>query len=212
MKKIILFIAVIATVMFTCVSCVTAQAFDTTYHPYDLENNLVVENDICYVYYTNPTTLFLNTLHIIDGAYYYWCVNKYIPVIFPNWSVWSPHRYFYYDRNRWAWRDRYHYNHEEYRRNQHWIDYRKPHHSNVSPSSHKQHPNQHFDNRHQPNVQNRNFDNRHQPNGMHMSPNRNSSSRVNGGGFGSMPSGNRATVNQGGGHRGGGGHFGGGRR
>ena len=111
----------------TCFSsCVTTKAVDISYHPYDLENNLVVENDICYVYYTNPTTLFLNTLYVIDGTYYYWHIDKYIPVVFPCWEAWSPYRFFYYDRNRWRWRDRYHYNHMEYRKNQHWRDYRKP--------------------------------------------------------------------------------------
>ena len=41
--------------------------------------------------------------------------------------MWSPHRFFYYDRNHWTWRDRHHgYNHLEYRRSQHWVDHRKP--------------------------------------------------------------------------------------
>lgn len=199
MKKIVLFIALFATVIFTCTSCVTAQTFDTTYHPYDLEDNLVIENDVCYVYYTNPTTLFLNSLHIIDGAYYYWNVNKYIPVIFPKWEVWSPHRYFYYDRNRWLWRDRYHYNHEQYRRNQHWIDHRKPHHPNVSPTPHKPRPHQHFNNR-------------HQPNNMRSVPNRNSSSRVHNGSMRPRSSSTHITVNQGGSHRGSSSHFGSRRR
>ena len=111
----------------TCLSsCVTTQAMDISYHPYDLERNLVVENNVCYVYYRNPTTLFLNSLHVIDGAYYYWYIDKYIPVLFPYWEVWSPHRFFYYDRNRWMWRDRYRYSHIEYRKNQHWRDYRRP--------------------------------------------------------------------------------------
>ena len=115
----------------TCFSsCVTTKAVDISYHPYDLENNLVVENDICYVYYTNPTTLFLNTLCVIDGAYYYWHIDKYIPVVFPCWEVWSPYRFFYYDKNRWMWRDRYRYNHIEYRKTQHWRDYRRP---NIQP-------------------------------------------------------------------------------
>ena len=111
----------------TCFSsCVTTKAVDISYHPYDLEKNLVVENDICYVYYRNPTTLFLNTLYVIDGAYYYWHIDKYIPVVFPCWEAWSPYRFFYYDKNRWMWRDRYRYNHMEYRKNQHWRDYRRP--------------------------------------------------------------------------------------
>lgn len=123
----------------TCFSsCVTTKAVDISYHPYDLERNLVVENDICYVYYTNPTTLFLNSLYVIDGAYYYWYIDKYIPVVFPCWEVWSPYRFFYYNKNRWMWRDRYRYNHMEYRKNQHWRDYRRP---NIQPRPRTHRPN-----------------------------------------------------------------------
>ena len=137
----------------TCFSsCVTTKAVDISYHPYDLEKNLVVENNICYVYYTNPTTLFLNSLYVIDGAYYYWHIDKYIPVVFPCWEVWSPYRFFYYDKNRWMWRDRYRYNHMEYRKNQHWRDYRRPNmqprpntrthrpNHNIRPTKHTTHP------------------------------------------------------------------------
>ena len=126
MRKLLTTIAVCLFTVTCFSSCVTTKAVDISYHPYDLENNLVVENDICYVYYTNPTTLFLNSLYVIDGAYYYWHIDKYIPVVFPCWEVWSPYRFFYYDKNKWMWRDRYRYNHIEYRKNQHWRDYRRP--------------------------------------------------------------------------------------
>lgn len=128
MRKLLLAM-VVCLFSLTCFSsCVTtAHAYDYDYHPYNESENVVVVDEICYVYYTNPTTLFLNSLHIIDGAYYYWHTNRYIPVVFPYWEVWSPHRFFYYDRNHWTWRDRHHgYNHLEYRRSQHWVDHRKP--------------------------------------------------------------------------------------
>ena len=136
MKRILLALAII----FSLSSCVTTSTIDTSYEPYDVENNVIVNDDICYVYYTNPSTLFLNTLYIVDGSYYYWHVDKYIPVVFPRWEAWSPHRYFYYDKNRWAWRDRYHYDHNRYRREHHWIDYRKPSHR-MFPNKPRQHPN-----------------------------------------------------------------------
>lgn len=125
MRKLLTTMAICLLTVTCFSSCVTTKAVDISYHPYDLERNLVVENDICYVYYTNPTTLFLNSLYVIDGAYYYWYIDKYIPVVFPCWEVWSPYRFFYYDKNRWMWRDRCRYNHMEYRKNQHWRDYRK---------------------------------------------------------------------------------------
>lgn len=124
MKRILLVLAIICSLS----SCVTTSTIDTSYEPYDVENNVVINDNVCYVYYTNPSTLFLNSLHIVDGAYYYWYTDRYIPVVFPRWEVWSPHRYFYYDRNRWVWRDRFHYDHNRYRREHHWVDYRKqPH-------------------------------------------------------------------------------------
>ena len=128
MKKLftISLFCVVALATFT--SCATASvAYDEIYSPhyYDDENIVVVDN-ICYVYYENPTTVFLNTLYLIDGAYYYWYFDRYIPVIFPRWYAWSPHRYFYFHENRWMWRDRIHYNHADYRRTHHWKDYRIP--------------------------------------------------------------------------------------
>lgn len=124
MKRILLVLAIICSLS----SCVATSAIDTSYTPYDVENNIVVNDNICYVYYTHPSTLFLNSLHIVDGAYYYWYSDRYIPVVFPRWEVWSPHRFFYYDRNRWAWRDRFQYDHNRYRREHHWVDYRRqPH-------------------------------------------------------------------------------------
>lgn len=138
MRKLLTTIAVCLFTVTCFSSCVTTKAVDISYHPYDLERNLVVENDICYVYYTNPTTLFLNSLYVIDGAYYYWYIDKYIPVVFPCWEVWSPYRFFYYNKNRWMWRDRYRYNHIEYRKNQHWRDYRRP---SIQPRPRTHRPN-----------------------------------------------------------------------
>lgn len=124
-----LFIAIF--ICFICVNCFTSCAVagevDGVYYTstYNGVENVVVKDGICYVYYSNPSTVFLNTLHVIDGRYYYTYSGSYIPVVFPYWDAWSPHRYFYYDCNRWAWRDRIHYNHAEYRRS-HWGNYRRP--------------------------------------------------------------------------------------
>lgn len=118
MKKILLSLALAITVLGCFSSCITtAQAYSN--------DSVIVEGDTCYVYYNNPSNSFLNTLHVVDGAYFYWYINRYIPVVFPYWDVWSPYRYFYYDMNRWKWRDRYHnYNHFDYRRFHYWRDYR----------------------------------------------------------------------------------------
>ena len=175
MKKTILFLLVLGLIIANCTSCVTARAYDDTYYPINQEENITVVDDVCYVYYTNPTTLFLNTLHIIDGAYYYWYVDKYIPVIFPRWSVWSPHRFFYYDRNHWSWRDRHpNYNHSEYRRTHKWNDYRK--------QQFKPHNNY-------PQVRKNTF-----------IPNRTHTQTAPSRGFTTRPSSTRATVNHSGGH------------
>lgn len=117
--------------MFT--SCITTSGLDELYTPYDVENEIVVSDDVCYVYYTNPTTSFLNTLHIVNGAYYYWYVDRYIPVVFPRWNAWSPNRFFYYDRNRWLWRDRFHYDHNKYRREHRWGNFRKSFNRTTQP-------------------------------------------------------------------------------
>lgn len=124
MKKIILLATVCICILFGFTSCLTAtQAYG---YSYGNENDIVVVGDTCYVYYRNPTNEFLNTLHVVDGYYFYWAVDRYIPVIFPYWNVWSPYRHFYYNSNRWMWRDRFHYNHFNYRMNHRWMDYRKP--------------------------------------------------------------------------------------
>lgn len=117
--------------MFT--SCITTSGLNELYTSYDVENDIVVSDDVCYVYYTNPTTSFLNTLHIVNGAYYYWYVDRYIPVVFPRWNAWSPNRFFYYDRNRWLWRDRFHYDHNKYRREHRWGNFRKPFNRTTQP-------------------------------------------------------------------------------
>jgi hypothetical protein len=122
MKKVFLIL------LFSCIltSCITTSGFDELYAPYEVENNIVVNDDVCYVYYTNPTTSFLNTLHVVNGAYYYWYVDRYIPVVFPRWDAWRPNRFFYYDRNRWLWKDRTYYDHNKYRREHRYGDFRKP--------------------------------------------------------------------------------------
>lgn len=124
MKKIILFATVCFCILCSFTSCITtAQAYD---YPYSNGNNVIVVGDTCYVYYQNPTNDFLNTLRVIDGYYFYWSINRYIPVVFPYWDAWSPYRYFYHNSNRWMWRDRVHYNHFNYRQNHRWMDYRRP--------------------------------------------------------------------------------------
>lgn len=124
MKKYILFIAMCLSLTLTFASCVTtASAYTQSY--YD-DDEIVIVDGTCYVYYTNPTTAFLNTLRIVDGSYFYVYNGGYLPVVFPRWEVWSPYRYFYYHQNRWYWRDRHHYDHYAYRKNTHWTDYRKP--------------------------------------------------------------------------------------
>lgn len=140
MKKILLITLLFISGLFMLTSCISAQTYRYSYDPYDVEHNLVVMNNVCYVYYTNPTTLFLNSLRIVDGAYYYRHNNHYIPVVFPNWAIWSPHRFFYYEKNKWMWRNRFNYNHNEYRRTHHWIDYRKPNrHQNYKPNHQRPH-------------------------------------------------------------------------
>lgn len=128
MKKLFMILFLCVVVMTTCTSCVTtAVAYDDVYSRSDCrDDNVVVVDNVCYVYYENPTTAFLNTLYLIDGAYYYWYLDRYIPVVFPYWYAWSPHRFFYYHNNRWLWRDKIHYNHADYRRTHQWKDYRKP--------------------------------------------------------------------------------------
>lgn len=113
------------------------------------DENVIVVGDTCYVYYSEPTTAFLNTLHIIDGAYFYWYADRYVPVVFPLWRNWSPYRYFYYEHNRWLWRDRISYNHWRYRRTHPWIDYRKPNRPRITHApKHINHGNIH-QNRHE---------------------------------------------------------------
>ena len=116
MKKYIESFIVCITILLGFTSCIDLQAYD--------DNNIVIVNDVCYVYYTRPTTLFLNSLYVIDGAYYYRYTDRYIRVVFPNWNVWTPNRYFYYERDRWLYRDRYNYNNNNYRRDEPWSYYR----------------------------------------------------------------------------------------
>lgn len=102
MKKIMSLFLIVCTFM----SCIATNFVDSTYDTYNDENNVVINENVCYVYYANPTVEFLNTLHIVNGSYYYWSSNRYIPVVFPRWNSWSPNRYFYYDKGKWLWRDR----------------------------------------------------------------------------------------------------------
>lgn len=156
MRKLVSLIMLFAMlfVYTSCTSTVSAQTYGSDY--YGVDNDVVVVGDTCYVYYKEPTTVFLNSLHIIDGAYYYWYHTRYIPVIFPNWFVWSPYRYFYYENNHWCWRDRHHYNHDYYRRTHYWIDYRHhnhPHHNHgVNPPLRPHNPYGHNDGVHRPTV------------------------------------------------------------
>lgn len=114
MKKYIESFIVCMTILFGFTSCIDLQAFDDIYQPYYNDNNIVIVNDVCYVYYTTPTTLFLNSLYVIDGRYYYRYTDRYIRVVFPNWREWSPNRYFYYKRDRWLWKLRSNYNYNDY--------------------------------------------------------------------------------------------------
>lgn len=117
MKKYIESFIVCITILLGFTSCIDLQAYD--------DNNIVIVNDVCYIYYTRPTTLFLNSLYVIDGAYYYRYTDRYIRVVFPNWNVWTPNRYFYYERNRWLYRERYNYSNNNYRRDEPWSYYRQ---------------------------------------------------------------------------------------
>ena len=125
MKTYIKSFIVYITILFGLTSCIDLQAYDDIYQPYYNDNNIVIVNDVCYVYYTSPTTLFLNSLYVIDGTYYYRYADRYIRVAFPNWNVWSPNRYFYYERDRWLLRDRYNYNNNNYRKDEPWSYYRR---------------------------------------------------------------------------------------
>lgn len=174
MKKILLIVALIATFSLSCMSCSTSTYATNDVYQYQVDDNVVVVGDTCYVYYTNPTTTFLNTLYIIDGAYYYYHLGRYIHVVFPYWETWSPYRYFYYNNGIWSWRWRsgysymHHYNYHHYNR---WVDYRqhrnhynhrpnfdyryRPHGGNHTVRPHGTTPN------HRPNVNN------HRPMGNH---------------------------------------------
>ncbi len=124
MKKYINSFIVCLIILFSCVSCIDLQAYDDTYRPYYNDNNVVVVGNTCYVYYTRPTTSFLNSLYVIDGTYYYRYTDRYIRVIFPNWRDWSTDRYFYYERDRWLWRNR--YNDNSYSNQRHFFYRRTP--------------------------------------------------------------------------------------
>lgn len=186
MRKLLIAVVVCLFSIICFSSCVTtAHAYG--YHTNNESENVVVVNDTCYVYYTNPTTAFLNTLHIIDGAYFYWHMGRYINVVFPYWSVWSPYRYFYFENNVWNWRWRNGYNHihhDYYRQHYRWNDYRhhRPYHYNHRPNIHTQPHQPNIG--HHPNVSTRPNVN-HRPNATQRTeqfrPNHNMRPNVNGG-------------------------------
>lgn len=114
--------------LFVCISsiCFLGSCDTMTYaSSYRDNEDIIIRNGICYVYYENPSTTFLNTLRINDGSYYYWYANQYIPVYFPRWYDWSPYRSFYFNGNRWLWRDRIGYNHDAFRKKYVYPDFRQ---------------------------------------------------------------------------------------
>lgn len=126
MKKFFIALMICFASICTFSSCDTiTYAASTSYGYDDYVDNVVIRNNVCYVYYENPTITFLNTLKIIDGYYYYWYTDRYIPVYFPRWYSWSPYRHFYYNGGRVMWRDRIHYNHDAFRRDYRYPDYRQ---------------------------------------------------------------------------------------
>lgn len=102
MKKIILATAI---TLLALVSCIGTDLISAGNGNYGYNDNIVVSGNTCYVYYSNPTASFLNTLRIINGSYHYYYGGRYIPVVFPRWRMWKPERY-YYNRDRWIPRDR----------------------------------------------------------------------------------------------------------
>ena len=98
MKKIILTTAI---ALLALVSCIDPDLISMGNCNYRYNENIVVSGNTCYVYYSNPTASFLNTLRIINGSYHYFYNGRYIPVIFPRWRMWKPERYYYYNRDRW---------------------------------------------------------------------------------------------------------------
>lgn len=127
MKKILLLFTLIVTISLSCISCTTSAYATNDVYRYSVNDDVVVVGDTCYVYYTNPSTTFLNTLHVIDGAYFYWHLGRYIHVVFPYWETWSPYRYFYYSNGIWSWRWRNgfnHIHHDNYRYYNHYNAYK----------------------------------------------------------------------------------------
>lgn len=113
--------------LLTLNACATLNGYDDIYYSQQYDEGVVVRNNICYVYYSNPSTAFLNSLYLNNGSFYYLNYGRYIPVIFPRWNVWSSHRYFYRYDNGWRWRDRERgYNHNEWRRTQPWFNHKQP--------------------------------------------------------------------------------------
>lgn len=126
MKK--FFIALMICIASICgfSSCDTITfAASTPYGYDDYRDNIVIRDNVCYIYCENPSISLLSTLRIIDGYYYYPYYNRNIRVEFPMWYSWSPYRHFYYDGGRVMWRDRVRYNHDAFRRNYKYIDYRQ---------------------------------------------------------------------------------------
>ncbi len=146
--------------VFTTSSCVSTMSAQGVYSTTD--DNVVVVDDTCYVYYAHPTDVFLSTLHVIDGAYFYWHMGRYINVVFPYWEAWSPYRYFYYSHNHWSWRWRNGYNHlhhNNYHLHNNWNSFRHHNRPHTPMIDHRPRVNNH---NHRPNVNPR-------PNTNHMS-------------------------------------------
>ena len=133
MKKFIISFIVCLSSIFLLGSCDTMTYATSTSYGYS--DDIIVRNGVCYIYYENPTTTFLNTLHIIDGSYYYWHSDRYIPVYFPRWHDWSPYRHSYFNGNRWLWKDRVVYNHDAFRKRFAYPDFRRhPYKMNPRPT------------------------------------------------------------------------------
>lgn len=117
MKRFFISLIVCIAFVYTFTSCDTITYTTTpSYASEEYYDNIVVRDETCYVYYDMPSITFLNSLHIIDGYFYYWHINRYIPVHFPRWNDWKPYRYYYYNSGRLEWRDGMRCNNDAFRK------------------------------------------------------------------------------------------------
>lgn len=87
MKRFVNFLIIGAFALIALGSCGTSVGISAPYYSYDeVGDNVVVRDGVCYVYYDNPSIDFLNTLRFVNGSYYYWYSNRYVPVEFPRWN------------------------------------------------------------------------------------------------------------------------------